>query len=605
MARLVAALNRGARPTSSDPLEPSLVTRELLAWAEDAGRWDPRAHRDLCSLIDDVQRSWSRLGPRLGTVANLEAALDDLGELREITRDAGARQRTAVRVADALEAALSAPEAIRAALEDMFEAARSSRQPGSLDEESRWRLVLLAGVTEARGHDWAVIADRLRHSLGHSRSRTLNESLEASCRALEVPPAHGHSIVWIAIDHAHAWGQPPTGVVQLFDGDWLLGVLRQWDGRREGVPPELAAYPQRLPDACSRVDTDAHPNEQIPIAFARVDLGDGPVAGARQRARDTLELLLARASTLQRKSTWKIAEPVLHFLDGDIIFESAGPIGDPDVFTRLGRREVIHDPTVENIAAAAKRLEEHLPVRDGKLHDALQLGQWIDTARDAPPTARIVLSGRVLEQAANWANLSIPTLITEHLSWIWAQNQLGRELANAGFHAIMRLHPPGKAPPDGEYRIVRSEIIDEAGGRMRVRIPAVLERLDWLTAQHAPDTDVGDYLRELQHRTSTGKLVVDWLEQTRSELLDLNRRAVRTRNALVHGGPLIPPVVDSVVEVQDALGAQALEWVIDALASNRGIPEAFQERYDTHHHAIQDLREQAEPRRALSDLLCG
>jgi hypothetical protein len=38
-------------------------------------------------------------------------------------------------------------------------------------------------------------------------------------KALNTPPEHGHSIVWLAIDYAYAWGLPPSPAIELFDGD--------------------------------------------------------------------------------------------------------------------------------------------------------------------------------------------------------------------------------------------------------------------------------------------------------------------------------------------------------------------------------------------------
>jgi hypothetical protein len=444
-----------------------------------------------------------------------------------------------------------------------------------------------------------VIADRFRRSLEWTRGRPLEEAIDAVHKAVQAPAGRGDSIVWLAIDHAYGWGQPQDSAIQLFDGDWLLAVLREWSGPREGVPPELAADPQRLPDVCTRVDESVDPNEQLPVAFARIDLGDGPTAGARERARETLELLVARASSLQHGSTWKIRDAVLHYVDGDLIFESTGPIGDPDVYTRLGRRTILQDRTADTITEQTRRLRAHVPVRDGRLHDALELSKWLATARDASLPARLVLSGRIIEQAANWADLGVRALIEECLSWAWARNKIAGDLADAGFHGIMRL-PAGDS---AEVREARSEIINEARGQTRLRTFAVLAHLDWLVEQHAPDTETGAYLRELQQRVANGRAVAGWIDALRNELKVLNARAVRTRNALVHGGPLVAAIVETVVGVQDSLGSQALEWVIDGLASERPLSELFAEEGKHYVDAVGRLRANGDPQVLLAELL--
>lgn len=609
LVRLAAALSRRTRPTVNPrDLEPAASAQELLAWSQDDGRWNPRATNDWCSLLDDVETAWSRLGPKLKKVADIDTQLDALREVRAGGALAGDKRPSVEDAARALGTAFSNSGALPAAIDDLFEAAERSNRPASLDDETRWRLALLASVGEQHGHDWAVVADRFRRSLQWTGDAPLAESIRAVHKTLTAPAGRGHSIVWLAIDHAYAWGQPQDSAVQLFDGDWLLAALRDWSGPRDGVPPELAADPRRLPDACERLDADADPNTQLPVAFARIDLGEGPTAGARERARETLELLVARASTRQHGTTWKIGNPVLHFVDEDLVFEADGPIGDPDVYARIDRGRIIRDTTAEAITVEAQQLRAHIPVRDGRLHDALQLSKWLTAARDASPPARLVLSGRVIEQAANWADVGVPALIEDCLSWAWAVSKIGGDLANAGWHAVMRL-PGGMgqsstAEERDAFLETRRAIVNEASGeQIRLRTFEVLARLDWLAEQHAAETEIGDFLRELQQRVASGPSAADWIDELRDELRVRNARAVRTRNALVHGGPVISATAESVVGILDSLGSHALEWVMEGLAAERRLPELFAEHGRSYAGGVARLRAGGDPQVELSQLL--
>lgn len=498
--------------------------------------------------------------------------------------DAVQHRSTVERVARALTVALDGPGTLIAAADDLFAAAQASKQPESLDDEARWRLAILASVGERHGHDWAVVADRTRRALEWTRSQGVEQSTEAVHRALRAPPGRGHSIVWLAVDHAWAWGPSLNPAIQLFNGDWLLAVLREWKGPRDGVPAELAANPEQLPEVCPRFDEDAAPEEQLPVTFARIDLGEGPTVGVRDRARDTLKLLIARASARQGGTNWKISGVCLHFVDGELIFESSGPIGDPDVYDRLTRQDILRDPTAEAIRQESERLRAHLPVNDGTLHAALQLSQWMTEARGSSPPARLVLSGRLLEQAANWARVSVPTLIADYLSIAWAWNRIASTLSHAGAAAVLRLRGAdgGSSSDEDREKFLEAsrELIDDsfAGGRPRARPWKALLRLDWLVHQHPAATEIGDYVRELHQRLADGPAAAAWIDELRGELSILNARAVRTRNAIVHGGPLVTAVAETVVEVQDALGSQALEWVIDGLAAGRALPDVFSER---------------------------
>jgi hypothetical protein len=212
-----------------------------------------------------------------------------------------------------------------------------------------------------------------------------------------------------------------------------------------------------------------------------------------------------------------------------------------------------------------------------------------------------VLSGRIIEQAANWAGISVPTLVDDHLSLAWAWNRIASDLSRAGAAAVLRLRGADGTSSNEEDRKtfldVNRELIDDssAHGRPRARPWKVLLRLGWLVEQHPADTEIGHYLRELQHRLADGSAAAAWVDELRGELNIRNGRAVRTRNVIVHGGPLVTAVAETVVGTQDALGSQALEWVLDGLAAERALPEVFAEHRTRYFHALDSLRDGGDP----------
>lgn len=440
----------------------------------------------------------------------------------------------------------------------------------------------------------------MRRGLEWNRG-TPAQAIEAAHRALGAPPGRGRSIVWLSVDHAWAWGPSTNPAVQLINGDWLLDVLRQWDGPRDGVPPEIAADPQRLLDTCPRFDDNADTREQLPVTFARIDLGEGPTAGVRERARDLLELLIARASVRQGGTNWKISGVCLHFVDNELIFESTGPIGDPYIYDRLRRGDIVGDPTGSTINEEAGRLGNHVAVIDGRMHATLELAQWLNRSRIAPAPARLVLAGRIIEQAANWAGVQVAELVDEHLAPAWAIARVADDLSRAGAAAVLRL-PGGEGitSTDAQRQTCLEErraLLDDAreDGRPRARPWDVLRRIDWLVDQHAPDTETGDYLRELRERLADGPAAAAWLDELIGEVAICNARALRTRNAIVHGGPLIVEVARTTVALRDALAGQALDWVIDALIAGAAVPTAFAARRARFVAARERLRSGADP----------
>lgn len=608
LTRLSASLNRWDSPRAPGiALDPLVAADELTAWAEDPGRWNGRAAADWRSLLEDVALSWSQLGPRLAEVAAVSQTLNALRTVSAEKTLISATNRSVIeQAAGALQSALNTPEAIDAAVDDLLDAAQRSRRPDSLDLRSQWRLALLTSVSEGHGHDWAVVADRMRRTLESYRAAPTREIVSHVQRALRGAPATGRSIVWLAINHASAWGPSPNPSIQLYDGEWLLSVLANWSGPRQDVPPELAEDPERLVQLCQRIDADLEPGEQLPVAFARIDLGDGLVAGARERAADIVDLLIARASSLQGGTNWRAAGVCIHYLDGEAVFESALTVGDPDVYSRLGRADILNDPTAETIRGETVRLQGHLPIADERLHAALRLSKWLSEARDAVPAARLVLSGRVLEQVAGWTGLNVPKLIHDHLAWAWAWawGEIGAELRRAGTAAVRRL--PGADGSRGQHereKFLRAnrEILGDSHGRARPHAHPwrTLERLNWLVDQHPADSEIGDYLRAIQRRLADGAAARAWIDQTRAELEVLNARGVRTRNSVVHGGPLLAGVAETIIATQDNLATQALEWTMEALASGTDLAASFERHRRRFADAFARLQDGVDPAREL------
>lgn len=498
--------------------------------------------------------------------------------------------------AEALRVAFEAPDALESAVDDLLDAATADTRPGGITPETEWRLALLATVGEQRGHDWSSLSERFRRALDSTFSQSAVARAELIRRALGTEPDHGRSVVWLVVNHASAWGPSPNPAVELYDGDWLLAVLREWQGPRDGVPDELAADPGALPRAWHRLDEATPPADQLPVVFARIDLGDGPTAGARERARDTLEFLLARAAVKQGGTHWRISDLCLHYADGTLVYESSGPVGNPDVYDHLTRQDVLWDPTAETIKGESTRLRDHLPVSDQRLRRVLELAQWLAEARTAPAPARLVLAGRILEQCAGWAELSPKDLVSEYLLLPWCWTRIAGELSRAGSAAVLRLPgADGTTSSDDEretfLRMSREILTRDDGQRLPVARPwLVLERLDSLREQHDANGEIGGWLSELSGRLADGPKTAAWIDQLLGEAERRHARAVRTRNAIVHGGPLLPAITVTVVGMHDALAQHALNWAMDAQLADEPVSAHFVRRGQGFADALHRLR---------------
>lgn len=606
LVRLDAALSPWQRPFANAVwLEPMVVARELAAWANDDGRWRQVNQGDMHALLDDAIASWERLGPRLQSAAETGQSVASLRGVAGKSRISSAERDVVREAAESLLVAFKRANTLTASLDDVFEAAQAEIRPDSLAPEAEWRLAILASVAEEQDNDWAIVARRLRSAFQADATASLTERLALARRALETAPGSGHSVVWLCINHASSWGVSPNPAVQLYDGDWVLAVLENWSGPRADVPPELAADRETLLGSWSRLKNDAADDDVLPVVFARIDLGEGPTAGARERARDTLELLIARAAILQGGTNWRLSDLVIHYVDGEAVYTSTGPIGYPDIYDRLTRSEVIGDETGGWVKREADRLRGHIPVTDHRMHAALSLAQWLVHARGTPAPARLVLGGRILEQCAGWAAADEKAFALDYLLLPWCWRRVERALAYAGRAAILRMPGADGTSSSEQQReefleLSRDVLETDSGRRPPLARPwRTLEVLDQLSAIHAPDGEIGATLSQLRVQLANGVAAADWIEEMCDEGRTRYARAKRTRNAIVHGGPLVPEIAAVVVGMLDTLARTALDWAIDALLNERPLDDYFTERRCAYVDALAALKHGAAPSEAL------
>jgi len=501
---------------------------------------------------------------------------------------------------------MTSPGVRGAALDDAVETAKrwpQAVEPDAAVDDVEWQLAFLAAVGDLQGHDWAIIGGRLSDALNLKRADDAEGRLALARRALETSPATGHSVVWMAFNHA--WASTLHELepsLRLFDADWLLGNLEHWEEsghRHEAIPTEIAEHRREALSALHRV------NPEMPVVLARVDLGEGLTAGARERARDTLRLLRDHASFEQGGSYWRLSDACLHFVDGRLVYTALGVIGDPDVHHRLTRYEVIHnDPTLATLRHHAELLRPKLPLRDAAAREALEMTSWLSEARLNPSPARLVLAQRIVEQVAKWAQRPWRQLIETDLLWPWVWSRIERRLADVGRAAVLRMpgHDGTAAGPDDRERFLElsGEILTRCSGPWPEAKPyAVLDRLGDIAEAHRSGGDILFQLEELQRRLSCGSTTLAWMDDLAAVFRSSQARARRTRNVVVHGGPLIEPVVHSIVGFQDALASQALRWALDARLADQEVGAFIDHRTSGYERARARLAEGAVVSEAL------
>jgi hypothetical protein len=160
--------------------------------------------------------------------------------------------------------------------------------------------------------------------------------------------------------------------------------------------------------------------------------------------------------------------------------------------------------------------------------------------------------------------VSDPTRFTrENLLPAWAYNRIRQEILTATVEAItaIRFSPGG----DQKYMdVLRTQDLGYKPGES-IDLAGVLRQIDWLLgllpSGHPPERR----LRAVRDRTVAGQATAAWWDQFAADFRRIERRAKRTRNALVHGGPLAPHTVDAVINFRVAIARDAMAGAIYAL----------------------------------------
>jgi hypothetical protein len=106
-------------------------------------------------------------------------------------------------------------------------------------------------------------------------------------------------------------------------------------------------------------------------------------------------------------------------------------------------------------------------------------------------------------------------------------------------------------------------------------------------------------LSKLAERTATGKATADWWNQLCEKALRMETRRLRTRNALVHGGPVAPATVEAVAAFAEHLAGEALAACVEGRLLGKDLIDYFLDR----DHRIADIRARLKQGAKQSDAL--
>lgn len=552
------------------------AVEELVLWVGDEHQSTNAFSANWVSLIDDTVHSMGECGPGLSAAlhAGDATAIDELQACRRILKNRRAAPdpalaRRLAHVANHLSANLKLGSTLRAAFDDLA----GAESPSEIEN----RAALLISLIQSAGHDphWfprrigAILADDAA-SIAAARgdeSGPDDPMARAGCDpetrfelardVLGESPETGTVVVWLRFAHAFL-GWPPLielgPDVTVFDDQWLHSSLKP------GPSQELT----RLAPETSRQEGwdvkrfvgDIEPDRKESKVFLRVSVDAATTFEAHNIARRTGDTIAGLASLYGTPSIlWELEASYVmytqHGAGGSMSSESTTTL------TIRDQHSVQTDHTANTLADLADRLGPHLPVRDPDIAHAATLLSWLRRARSTQAAPRVLLCDRVVEQVSGWAGFADPrAFASEVLRLAWSISRIRNAIGNAAFASSMELRRLGEMTLADEFSN------PSGSGPVDLRdflkaFPSISAAFGAKGAQVADRRGVESVLRLAPHLESPAASRI-WLEAYLKDFTRQEARRRRTRNLLVHGGPLSERTIEATVGFSEALAVLAL-----------------------------------------------
>lgn len=599
LAALRKQLRGGGRQAPPEHLGPVAALDELrqVASAQLHGPGAPNA-RDRVSLRTDVQDAFEAFGPATSKLlsSSWSELAKDVGRLHELL-DSTDGARVLIGGVDAMEQRLSSPDVTRAAWDDVIAAFKE----GDYAERCELRLLQLRELCERRGLEWAPLGlDRRLVDIINDDPRAMpaaytkhldpqgfNEvagvhqdtRIGIARDLLGQAAATGEVIVWLAFQNAwfEGWHQR-LGPVDFFGEHLWPESLRA--GNYRDNPDRVG--PPELQDADYEYAFKCLPEANF--VLARVQLGEGHLAQASKRARWLIEEVIRLA---EPASQWRLMKGAAIYSGGSGWY--GGPFQDADLFRDAHIDPPRHEPTSHGLHELDGRLIQAVASEQPLALDAISYAQWWRAVDAIPePAQRVGLGIRLLERALpknaeagdkNWTGAT-----RRYFREQWAERRLLYWLQDAT-EGLLASHPGRYSNTSegvgAEYLALQQELRPITGLYFHFYGDVALRRLP-LLCDHCPEGSLEwRSLKEVARRSHTGADTAEWLDFLGNRFDRLLARAVRQRNAVLHGTTTVPGVVENVDQFIKQLTAYMVsEQLYAATVVHSAISSLEQLRHD-------------------------
>ena len=518
-----------------------------------------------------MRTEWAAAAGALGP--QLRAALGEALRCAEttiqnlISHDATAAER---QVADAditaLLDALGTDAASRAAWRDLLETVE--RNAPLAEAWSRRRI--LEDALNATGHDldsslklvtqilddsaYAIAEANVR--LGRSRwpdnARKLiradaglapDERLRLASDILGSQPRSGHCVVWLAFANAQLGSFiVEAGAITLVDAEWAVPNVTE--GGQDFPHRDELALVHELPDADNLKN----------IVLVRVDLGVRPLAGAKSAAIDAAEVIIQASTSSRSVGTWTTFGWRVTFLDD-------AAIGSEHFVPEQERASWVHGYKLDEVAERLDELGSRLDRAVATAEMPLELREAIRTsaqAHTADSTGRLLLHYRVLELISGLAGDENVDMLVASIAAHWPVSVWRALCMDAVVHSHHAWTRSGEALPD----FVRDARRNTTGRGFVVDFAQAGADPIEMT-RHLRSRCLQANARRLLESLTDPVTALEELARIQSGRKLLTERLGRVRNALVHGNPIHPDVVESLDEYAEYLAWTATREALE------------------------------------------
>jgi hypothetical protein len=445
---------------------------------------------------------------------------------------------------------LREPGAAQASWRDLVKTVEAGGK-GSL-ELAHLRASQLRELIEERGQDWSAVESRLRQAALHGRFD--------ECHALvaEETPRTA-TVAWFAFMNADLpMGYLRVGQVQFFSHRlWPEVVVSETS--LAGIPS--FERPAELDEYALRTWVVAH-NVSNPV-YARVELTGLRASGqcnpwAQHRppiewARDLVRAMVESATFRQGGSQWKLLTGgVLYHKEGSDWSGYLGGFHDPRAFEENRSEMPLQEGTGESLDQLSPEFARMLAAGEPPALSALlEVRAYEATRAQSDPAQRLALHVSAFERtlpiraSEKWNQV----LAYYFRSW-WALNEFDEALFYLAWNVdcLLRSISDLKNPPP---------LIQSSGNRFSVSTKALLEHAQEIyTLLPRRRRQQRRRLRAAAAWTADPSQALQRLEEHQRRFDILLNRALRQRNAVIHGVPATPTVVAPVDEFVAQLAAR-------------------------------------------------